>query len=91
MLEITEAMYGQDLGLFKLTYYCACAKCCGKATGITASGARVAEGETIAVDPSVIPYGTKVIINGHIFTAQDCGVRNREELGSRRLGSRLLF
>ena len=72
-VKATEAMYGQDLGLFKLTYYCACAKCCGKATGITASGARVAEGETIAVDPSVIPYGTKVIINGHIFTAQDCG------------------
>ena len=72
-VNATEAMYGQDLGLFKLTYYCACAKCCGKATGITASGARVAEGETIAVDPSVIPYGTKVIINGHIFTAQDCG------------------
>ena len=58
---------GQDLGLFKLTYYCACAKCCGKATGITASGARVAEGETIAVDPSVIPYGTKVIINWTYF------------------------
>lgn len=72
-VNATEAMYGQDLGLFKLTYYCACAKCCGVATGITASGARVAEGETIAVDPSVIPYGTKVIINGHIFTAQDCG------------------
>ena len=43
-VNATEAMYGQDLGLFKLTYYCACAKCCGKATGITASGARVAEG-----------------------------------------------
>ena len=31
------------------------------------------EGDTIAVDPSVIPYGTKVIMNGHIFTAEDCG------------------
>ncbi len=31
------------------------------------------EGRTIAVDPSVIPYGTQVIINGHIFTAEDCG------------------
>ena len=26
-VNATEAMYGQDLGLFKLTYYCACAKC----------------------------------------------------------------
>ena len=33
----------------------------------------MAEGRTIAVDPSVIPYGTKVIIGGHIFTAEDCG------------------
>lgn len=30
------------------------------------------EGQTIAVDPRVIPYGTKVIIGGHIFTAEDC-------------------
>ena len=25
------------------------------------------------MDPSVIPYGTQVIINGHVFTAEDCG------------------
>ena len=31
------------------------------------------EGDTIAVDPTIIPYGTRVIINGHIFTASDCG------------------
>ena len=31
------------------------------------------EGQTIAVDPRVIPCGTKVIIGGHIFTAEDCG------------------
>ena len=30
------------------------------------------EGQTIAVDPSVIPYGTQVVINGHVFTAEDC-------------------
>ena len=33
----------------------------------------MAEGRTIAVDPSVIPYGTQVIIGGHVFTAEDCG------------------
>lgn len=28
---------------------------------------------TIAVDPSVIPYGSKVVINGKIYVAEDCG------------------
>ncbi|MEF2877116.1 MAG: NlpC/P60 family protein [Blautia sp.] len=66
-------MYGENLGTFKLTYYCACELCCDVETGITATGTPVIEGQTIAVDPSVIPYGTQVIINGHIFTAEDCG------------------
>lgn len=30
-------------------------------------------GHTIAVDPDVIPYGTQVMINNHIYTAEDCG------------------
>ena len=72
-VNATTDMYGTCLGNFKITYYCACEKCCNKADGITATGSRVAEGRTIAVDPSVIPYGTKVIIGGHIFTAEDCG------------------
>ena len=72
-VNATGEMYGQDLGNFKLTYYCSCEICCDVETGITATGTPVIEGQTIAVDPSVIPYGTKVIINGHIFTAEDCG------------------
>lgn len=72
-VNATTDMYGACLGNFKITYYCACEKCCNKADGITATGSRVAEGRAIAVDPSVIPYGTKVIIGGHVFTAEDCG------------------
>jgi len=55
------------------TAYCACEKCCGKSDGITATGTKATAGRTIAVDPSVIPYGTKVIINGHTYIAEDCG------------------
>lgn len=74
-----------SLGEFKITYYCACEACCGSwaknrpkdAEGRpivkTASGATAEAGKTIAVDPDVIPYGTDVIINGHTYTAQDCG------------------
>ena len=55
------------------TAYCACAKCCGKSDGITATGTTATAGRTIAVDPSVIPYGTEVVINGNTYVAEDCG------------------
>lgn len=74
-----------SLGTFKLTAYCSCSKCCGQYAlnrpkdengnpiVYTASGARAEAGATIAVDPRVIPYGTKVQINGHTYIAQDTG------------------
>ena len=62
------------LGEFKLTAYCPCRKCCGKwANGITSTGVTAKAGRTIAVDPKVIPYGTKVVINGKVYVAEDCG------------------
>lgn len=66
------------LGEFKLTTYCPCEKCCGKPKGdpwygVTAYGYTATAGRTIAVDPSVIPIGTEVIINGHTYVAEDVG------------------
>ena len=72
-VNATDDMYGEYLGDYQLTYYCSCEVCCDVETGITATGTPVVEGQTIAVDPSVIPYGTQVIIGGHVFTAEDCG------------------
>lgn len=72
-VNATDDMYGDYLGDFQLTYYCSCEICCDVETGITATGTPVVEGQTIAVDPDVIPYGSKVIIGGHVFTAEDCG------------------
>lgn len=63
----------ESLGIFKITAYCACEKCCGKADGITASGSYVKEGRTIAADTSVLPFGTTVLINGHLYTVEDRG------------------
>ena len=60
------------LGTFRITYYCSCAKCCGKVSHTTASGATTVEGVTIAADPS-IPFGTKLMINDHVYTVQDRG------------------
>ena len=57
----------EELGEFRLTAYCACHKCCGKdpgdfGYGVTASGAVVEAGRTIAVDSSVIPLGSEIVI-----------------------------
>ena len=56
-----------------VTAYCPCEECCGNADGITTTGTQATEGRTIAVDPEVIPYGTKVQIGGNIYVAEDCG------------------
>ena len=48
--------------------------CCGPyANGITSTGVTATTNHTIAVDPSVIPYGSKVVINGQVYVAEDCG------------------
>lgn len=74
-----------ELGRFKLTAYCSCVKCCGKYAlnrpvdeygneiVYGSIGARLYAGVSIAVDPSVIPYWSNVIINGHAYTAHDTG------------------
>lgn len=59
-------------GVYKITAYCACAKCCGKQTGITASGARATANHTIAA-PSTFSFGSKVVINGVTYTVEDRG------------------
>lgn len=64
---------GRLLGEFEATAYCSCVECCNKSDGITATGTIATAGRTIAVDPDVIPYGTKVIIDGHTYIAEDCG------------------
>lgn len=72
-----------SLGEFKITHYCPCPKCCGKSEsdpwyGITSTGTKATQGRTIAVDPTVIPYGSDVLLRyadgtEAIFTAEDCG------------------
>ena len=71
---ITDVEEWESLGRFKLTYYCPCRKCNGKWVGkATASGEPLKPGTTIAVDPRVIPLGTRVRIGEHEFIAQDTG------------------
>ncbi len=48
---------------FVATAYCGCSKCCGKSTGITASGTKATQGKTVAM-PSFYKFGTKIEIQG---------------------------
>lgn len=69
----------KDLGVFKVTAYCPCEICCGEwtdsaKTKITSIGAGAYEGVTIAVDPTQIPYGTKLFgAEFGVRIATDCG------------------
>lgn len=62
---------------FKLTAYCSCSKCCGKWAKYnkTASDTTPVAGRTVAVDKSVIPLGTPLLIDGHEYIAEDTGVK----------------
>lgn len=58
--------------IFKITAYCPCSKCCGKQTGITASGTRATAGRTVAASGQ-FAFGTKLVINGNTYTVEDRG------------------
>lgn len=61
------------LGIFKSTAYCPCRSCSSGWGARTSTGAIAAANHTIAVDPRVIPYGSRLLINGVIYTAEDRG------------------
>lgn len=72
-VDLGNYKQGELIGDFNVSYYCTCVECCGKTNGITASGTQLTPGRTIATDWNVIPEGTKVIINGHLYVAEDKG------------------
>ena len=67
--------HGKSLGKFVITAYCTCRVCCGVYSGgnRTASGTVPTSNRTIAVDTSVIPFNTRVVINGQVYVAEDRG------------------
>ena len=61
------------LGTFKTTAYCPCYQCSEGWGRLTSSGALATADYTVAVDRRVIPMGTKLLINGKEYVAQDVG------------------
>lgn len=62
-----------SLGVFRTTAYCPCQQCSEGWGRHTCTGAIAQANHTIAVDPRVIPYGSKVMIGGVVYTAEDRG------------------
>lgn len=62
-----------NMGDFIATAYCTCNECSEGYGYNTASQVRAKEGRTVAVDPSVISYKTKLLIDGKEYIAEDCG------------------
>lgn len=66
----TEMIY---YGEMKLTAYCPCCDCSEGYNRETATQTIAEEGRTIAVDPDVISFGSKVLIGDTVYIAEDCG------------------
>lgn len=82
----TEAsLKSNSLGEFRITAYCSCPICCGEyaynrpidengnSIVYGASGERLVQGVSVAADTSILPFGTKIQINGHTYVVQDIG------------------
>lgn len=76
----SNTVAGTYLGRFKVVYYGPQRRADGSYSTTTATGATCRVGVTVAVDPAVIPLGSKVYVdgisiagNGGYFTAQDTG------------------
>ena len=70
--ESSSSDSGTYLGNFRLTAYCNCSKCCGQwSGGATASGTTPTPGRTVAMGG--IAFGTKLLINGQVYTVEDRG------------------
>lgn len=61
------------LGTFKTTAYCPCYQCSEGWGRQTSSGALATANYTVAVDKRVIPMGSRLLINGEEYVAQDVG------------------
>ena len=65
----TDLVYEASDGT--LTAYCNCAACNGSAGNPTASGVMPTSGHTVAMGG--VDFGTKLLINGTVYTVEDRG------------------
>jgi len=75
VVGMVGAAFPQEEGVWRITAYCGCSKCCGKwSDGHFASGRKVYVG---GVACNWLPFGTKVIIDGlGTYTVEDRGAKS---------------
>ena len=65
----------ESAGRHRMSHYCSGRCCNGRNAGRTASGAPMTVGRTVATGRE-FPFGTRLLINGQIYTVEDRGVPN---------------
>lgn len=70
--SVSTAVQGDKLGTFTVSGYCSCT-ICTKGSGLTYSGTKPKANHTIAADLSIFPLGTKLMIDGIVYTVEDMG------------------
>jgi 3D (Asp-Asp-Asp) domain-containing protein len=66
-----EGQEVEALGYFTVNAYCSCDLCEGGNTSLTSNYEERQPDYTVAVDPKIIPLGSKIIINGKMYSADD--------------------
>ena len=74
---VSDGQQGQDLGLFTVSYFTG-----NDSTQIASSMlddmSRYVSGDTILANAETIPAGTKVIVDGHVFTVKNADIGKNE-------------
>lgn len=63
---------GESYGTFRISGYCGCELCCGGQT-LTYSGVLPTADHTISADLNRFPLGTRLLIDGTVYTVEDMG------------------
>ena len=70
--ETASYIKGEYLGTFSSSAYCSCTSCSG-GHARTYSGTIPKENHTVAADLAYYPIGTKLMVDGTVYTVEDMG------------------
>lgn len=75
IVEPVPSGHWESAGRHRMTHYCSGRCCNSRNAGRTASGAPMTVGRTVATGRE-FPFGTRLLINGQVYTVEDRGVPN---------------